>query len=47
VRHGVRTSFIEGRGSLVSGWDKGLLIEGNNLVVDNFAANLNGTAGVS
>ncbi len=46
VRHGVRTSFIEGRGSLVSGWDKGLLIEGSNLVVDNFAANLNGTAGV-
>jgi len=46
VRRGVRTSFIEGRGSLVSGWDVGLLIGGSNLVVDNFAANLNGTAGV-
>ena len=46
VRRGVHTSFIEGRGSLVSGWDVGLLINGSNLVVDNFAANLNGTAGV-
>jgi hypothetical protein len=46
VRRGVHTSFIEGRGSLVSGWDVGLLIGGSNLVVDNFAANLNGTAGV-
>src|SRR5258708_32728226 len=46
VRRGVHTSFLEGRGSLVSGWDVGLLINGSNLVVDNFAANLNGTAGV-
>jgi hypothetical protein len=46
VHRGVRTSFIEGRGSLVSGWDVGLLIGGSNLVVDSFAANLNGTAGV-
>jgi Right handed beta helix region len=46
VRRGVHTSFLEGRGSLVSGWDRGLLIQGSNLVVDNFAANLNGTAGV-
>ncbi len=46
VRRGVHTSFLEGRGSLVSGWDVGLLVDGSNLVVDNFAANLNGTAGV-
>src|SRR5258708_34561255 len=44
VRHGVRTSFIEGRGSPGSGWGKGLLIEGSNLVVDKFAANLHATA---
>jgi hypothetical protein len=46
VRRSVHTSFIEGRGSLVSGWDVGLLIDGSNLVLDDFAANLNGTAGV-
>ena len=46
VHRGVHTSFLEGRGSLVSGWDVGLLIDGSNLVVDNLAANLNGTAGV-
>jgi Right handed beta helix region len=46
VRRGVHTSFIEGRGSLVSGWDVGVLVGGSRLVVDNFATNLNGTAGV-
>lgn len=38
--------ILEGRGAVISGFDLGLLIESNNSVVDNFAVNSNGTAGL-
>lgn len=46
VHHGVHSDFLEGRGTVISGWDIGLLIEGNQIVADDFTANTNGTAGI-
>src|SRR5208282_1475813 len=46
VRRGVHTDFLEGRGTVISGWDVGLLIEGSDIFADDFTANTNGTAGV-
>jgi len=46
VHHPFRTDFIEFRGSVISGWDVGLLIEGRQIVADDATANSNGTAGV-
>jgi hypothetical protein len=41
-----RSVFLEGRGTVISGWDVGLLIQGSQIVADDFTANSNGTAGV-
>lgn len=46
VHHNVRTDFLEFRGTVISGWDVGLLIEGTDIVADDPTANNNGTAGV-
>jgi hypothetical protein len=46
VHHNFRSDFLEGRGTAISGWDVGLLIEGRQVVADDFTANTNGTAGV-
>lgn len=46
VHHKYRSDFLEGRGTAISGWDVGLLIEGRQIVADEFTANTNGTAGV-
>src|SRR3984957_11440575 len=40
-----RSNFLEGRGTVISGWDIGLLIQGSQIVADDFTANSNGTAG--
>jgi hypothetical protein len=41
-----RSIFLEGRGTVISGWDVGLLIQGRQIVADDFNANSNGTAGI-
>ena len=41
-----RSNFLEGRGTVISGWDVGLLIQGSQIVADDFTANTNGTAGI-
>jgi len=41
-----RSVFLEGRGTVISGFDVGLLIQGRQVVADDFTANTNGTAGV-
>ena len=41
-----RSIFLEGRGTVISGWDVGLLIQGRQIVADDFTANSNGTAGI-
>jgi hypothetical protein len=46
VHHPYRSVFLEGRGTVISGWDVGLLIQGRQVVADDFTANTNGTAGV-
>ncbi|HZC46222.1 MAG TPA: hypothetical protein VE243_07085 [Candidatus Acidoferrum sp.] len=46
VHHKFRSDFLEGRGTVISGWDVGLLIEGKQIVADSFTANTNGTAGI-
>ena len=46
VHHPFRAIFLEGRGTVISGWDVGLLIQGKQVVADDFTANTNGTAGV-
>ena len=46
VHHPFRSIFLEGRGTVISGWDVGLLIQGRQVVADDFTANTNGTAGV-
>ena len=46
VPHKYRTDFLEFRGSVISGWDVGLLIQGTGIVADDATANNNGTAGV-
>ena len=46
MHHPFRSVFLEGRGTVISGWDVGLLIEGRQIVADDFTANTNGTAGV-
>lgn len=46
VHRNFRSDFLEGRGSVISGWDVGLLIEGRQIFADDFTANTNGTAGV-
>ncbi len=46
VHHNFRSDFLEGRGTVISGWDVGLLIEGSDIFADDFTANTNGTAGV-
>jgi hypothetical protein len=44
---GASNDFIEFLGSSISGWDVGLLVEGNNNIAEDFyGANNNGTAGV-
>ena len=39
VHHKNRLDFIEFRGSVVSGWDVGLLIEGREIFADDISAN--------
>lgn len=46
VHHPFRSIFLEGRGTVISGFDVGLLIQGRQVVADDFTANTNGTAGV-
>jgi hypothetical protein len=46
VHHPFRAIFLEGRGTVISGWDVGLLIEARQVVADDFTASTNGTAGV-
>jgi hypothetical protein len=46
LHHPFRAIFLEGRGTVISGWDVGLLIQGRQVVADDFTANTNGTAGV-
>ena len=46
VHHKYRLDFIEFRGSVISGWDVGLLIQGRQIFADDVSANTNGTAGV-
>jgi hypothetical protein len=41
-----RSDFLGFRGSVISGWDVGLLIQGRQIVADDASANSNGTAGV-
>jgi hypothetical protein len=46
VHRNFRSIFLEGRGTVISGWDVGLLIQGRQVVADDFTANSNGTAGI-
>lgn len=46
VHRNYHSDFLEGRGSVISGFDVGLLIAGRQIVADDFTANNNGTAGV-
>src|SRR6202451_2475453 len=46
VHHPYRLDFLGFRGSVISGWDVGLLFEGRQGVADDATANDNGTAGV-
>jgi hypothetical protein len=46
VHRPFRSVFLEGRGTVISGWDLGLLIQGRQIVADDFTANSNGTAGI-
>jgi hypothetical protein len=46
VHHPFRSIFLEGRGTVISGWDVGLLIQGRQVVADDFTANTNGSAGI-
>ena len=46
VHHNFRSDFLGFRGTVISGWDVGLLIEGRQIVADDVSANNNGTAGV-
>jgi hypothetical protein len=46
VHHNFRTDFLEFRGTVISGWDVGLLVEGSDIFADDLTANSNGTAGV-
>jgi hypothetical protein len=46
VHHPFRADFLGFRGSVISGWDVGLLIQGRQIVADDASANSNGTAGV-
>ena len=46
VHHNLSTDFLEFRGTVISGWDVGLLIQGRQIVADDVSANTNGTAGV-
>ncbi len=46
VRRTARTGFLGFRGTVISGWDVGLLIEGSDIFADDLTANNNGTAGV-
>jgi parallel beta-helix repeat protein len=46
VHHPYRLDFLGFRGSVISGWDVGLLFEGRQGVADDATANSNGTAGV-
>jgi len=46
VHHPYRSVFLEGRGTVISGFDVGLLIQGRQVVADDFTANSNGTAGI-
>jgi hypothetical protein len=46
VRRPFRSIFLEGRGTAISGFDVGLLIQGKQVVADDFTASTNGTAGI-
>jgi len=46
VHRNLRTDFLGFRGSVISGWDVGLLIQGTDIFADDLSANSNGTAGV-
>ena len=46
VHRNFRTDFLEFRGTVISGWDVGLLIQGKDIFADDLTANTNGTAGV-
>jgi hypothetical protein len=46
VHRNFKSDFLEFRGTVISGWDVGLLIEGREIVADDVTANSNGTAGI-
>jgi hypothetical protein len=46
VHRPFRSDFVEFRGSVVSGWDVGVLVQSSQSVIDDVTANSNGTAGV-
>jgi hypothetical protein len=46
VHRNVRSDFLGFRGTVISGFDVGLLIQGRQIVADDVTANSNGTAGV-
>jgi len=46
VHHNFRAEFLGFRGSVISGWDVGLLLEGRQITADDASANSNGTAGI-
>lgn len=46
VHRNNRVDILEGRGTVISGWNVGLLIAGTQIVADDFTTNNNGTAGV-
>jgi len=46
VHRNFRSDFLGFRGTVISGWDVGLLIQGGQIVADDVSANTNGTAGV-
>lgn len=46
VHRNSRSDFLGFRGTVISGWDVGLLIQGRQIVADDVSANNNATAGV-
>jgi len=46
VHHNLNTDFLGFRGTVISGWDVGLLIQGKEIVADDVTTNTNGQAGV-
>ncbi len=46
VHRNLRSDFLGFRGTVISGFDVGLLIQGSQIVADDVTTNTNGTAGV-